>query len=306
MSIDEIHTPNNASGRPVSEPALGQSQIGTTPVYSHVWEDAAELNAKLREIVLHRAATTPGLQKSQCGGWQSERNLQLWGDPAIDELLDRMRAMVKSVVRATVQNPGDDLLEGWDIEAWANVNQLGDTVTTHVHSGGVNMWAAVYYVDCGEDENAINSGYTRFLDMSGIPRPVSNKVQAATSTLSSRGEDGKANCTEPERTGEYDLESAPIPGKMIVFPATLPHYVTPYLGNQKRITIALNLRHTKFVVTDFENHFSRRRQMWRNYRGLMMLMYNVKKVIRENLAKYVPVDKWPARVKRSLLGGGGI
>ena len=45
----------------------------------------------------------------------------------------------------------------------------------------------------------------------------------------------------------------PTPGKMGVFPATLPHYVTTYNGTDKRITIAFNLRHTKFAVSDFEN-----------------------------------------------------
>jgi hypothetical protein len=54
---------------------------------------------------------------------------------------------------------------------------------------------------------------------------------------------------------------------MVIFPATLPHYVTSYEGTDKRITIAFNLRHTRFAVADFENPYSRRRTLWRDYRG---------------------------------------
>ncbi|WP_169747804.1 putative 2OG-Fe(II) oxygenase [Pseudonocardia acaciae] len=284
MSIDDLTS---------SEPGLrlSRSRIGTSPVFSHVWEDHAELNARLRQVVLDKMAVTPGLKKSNCGGWQSERDLQLWGDPAIDELLDRMRAMLRSVVRETVVDPEEELLDGWDIEAWANVNQLGDDVAAHVHGGGVNMWAAVYYVDCGQSPDAISSGFTHFLDMSGTPRPISRRAP----------ETSGQTCA-PAREAE-DLRVEPLPGKMVVFPATLPHYVTAYQGNEKRITIALNLRHTGFVVTDFENHYSRRRTLWRNYRGPMLMMYEAKRVVRETLAAVVPVHRWPAGLRRRLLGG---
>jgi hypothetical protein len=91
---------------------------------------------------------------------------------------------------------------------------------------------------------------------------------------------------------------------MVVFPATLPHYVTAYTGAGTRITIAFNLRHTKFTVADFENPYSRRRVLWRNYRGPMLLMYNAKRWVRDGLASAVPAEKWPAGLRRQLLGGG--
>jgi hypothetical protein len=71
-----------------------------------------------------------------------------------------------------VNDPHGSLVNGWDVEAWANVNQLGDTVAAHTHPGGVNMWAAIYYVDIGDSAGAPSSGFTRFMDMSGTPRPV--------------------------------------------------------------------------------------------------------------------------------------
>jgi hypothetical protein len=298
LTIDHIAFDETAS----AGLTLAKDDFGASPIFTHVWPDCDELNAQLRQVVLDRMAVLPGLKKSNCGGWQSERNLQLWGGPAIEELLERVHTMLREVIRATVNDPDDSMLNGWDIEAWANVNQLGDTVAAHTHSGGVNMWAAIYYVDTGESAGAASSGFTRFLDMSGTPRPVRTGAQVPSSLPATGGRQDR--CTQPGWHGHHDLRLQPQPGKMVVFPATLPHYVTAYTGTGTRITIAFNLRHTKFTIAEFENPYSRRRVLWRNYRGPMLLMYNVKRSVREALASAVPVEKWPAGLSRRLLGGG--
>lgn len=306
MSIDETRSRARRADRPGSLPAppggLDRAEIGTTPIFTHVWPDSAELDAELRRLVLARMATTPGLKKSNCGGWQSERDLQLWGGAAIETLLTQMRAMLRTVIAETVPGAGEDLLDGWDIEAWANVNQLDDTVAAHDHSGGVNMWAAIYYVDTGEGSGPATSGFTRYVDMSGTPRPVTGGAPAPVAAVRA-GASRQENCTGPLHTGDYDLQLEPAAGKMVVFPATLPHYVTAYTGTGKRITIALNLRHTRFVVADYETPYSRRRMMWRNYRGAMLVMYRLKRLIRTGVASVLPVDRWPAGLRDKLLGG---
>lgn len=276
--------------------------LGLSPLFTHVWPDTDEFNAQLRQVVLERMAVSPGLKKSNCGGWQSERNLQLWDAPVVEELLGHVRTMLREVVRQTVDDPDDGLLTGWDVEAWANVNQLGDSVAAHNHSGGVNMWAAIYYVDTGEPAGVPSSGFTRFMDMSGVPRAVHGDAPAPSRRAA--GGTRQERCDGPEYTGDHDLQIRPEAGKMVFFPATLPHYVTAYEGSDKRITIAFNLRHTRFAVADFENPHSRRRVLWRNFRGPMLLMYNAKRSLREGLASVVPVDRWPAGVRRRLLGGG--
>jgi Putative 2OG-Fe(II) oxygenase len=298
MTVDDVTSDRTA----FSGFTLAEDDIGASPLFTHFWPDCDELNAQLRQIVLDRMAVSPGLKKSNCGGWQSERNLQLWGGPAIEELLDRMHTMLREVIRATVDDPDDSLLTGWDIEAWANVNQLGDTVAAHTHTGGVNMWAAIYYVDTGETPDAPSSGFTRFMDMSGTPRPVRGGAPVPSSRPATGARQDR--CTQPEWHGDHDLQIRPHPGRMVVFPATLPHYVTAYEGTGKRITIAFNLRHTRFAVADFENPYSRRRMLWRNYRGPMLVMYNAKRSLRGGLASVVPVEKWPAGLRRRLLGGG--
>jgi hypothetical protein len=166
------------------------------------------------------------------------------------------------------------------------------------------MWAAVYYVDCGQQPESVTSGFTRFMDMSGIPRPISarRRVVASTPDLSRSSSVSVEGCADRDVIGNDEVELVPTPGKMVVFPATLPHYVTTYNGTDKRITIAFNLRHTQFVVSDFENRYSRRRALWRNYRGPMLIMFEGKRKFRSALAAVVPVEKWPAGLRRKLLG----
>ena len=297
MTIDEIALDAPAQAGIL----LAKDELGASRLFTHVWPDCDELNRQLRRVVLDRMAASPGLKKSNCGGWQSERNLQLWGGPAVEELLDRMHTMLREVIRATVHDPDESLLNGWDIEAWANVNQLGDSVAAHTHSGGVNMWAAIYYVDTGDAAGAPSSGFTHFMDMSGTPRPVCDDAPVPSSLPATGSRQDR--CEQPAWHGDHDLQIQPHAGKMVIFPATLPHYVTSYEGTDKRITIAFNLRHTRFTVADFENPYSRRRMLWRDYRGPMLLAYNAKRSIREGLASVVPVEKWPANLRRRLLGG---
>lgn len=308
MSIEEIQSaePRTADpDRPASAPDVDPSrtEIGASPIFTHVWPDSTELNARLRQLVLERMATTPGLTRSNCGGWQSERDLQRWDDPAVDVLMERMHAMLRSVVARTVDDPGDELLDGWVVRAWANVNQLDDRVAPHDHAGGLNIWAAIYYVDCEESAEAVPSGFTRFIDMSGVPRPIRNVTRTATGPGSSRGSNGNQQyrCADPERDWDHDLQVEPTPGKLVMFPANLPHYVTPYLGTEKRITIAFNLCHTKFLVSDFESLSSRHRMLWRNFRGPMLMRRAARAKIGNALATVVPVERWPAPLHRKLV-----
>lgn len=116
------------------------------------------------------------------------------------------------------------------------------------------MWSAIYYVDTGEDPGADNGGATRFMDMSGIPRPIG---------------EGK----------DYGLEVEPEPGKMVIFPSTLPHYVTPYLGRNQLITIVAKLSHRDFIVADPRNPRARTDRMRRNWRAPMTVLDKIRTVL---------------------------
>src|SRR3712207_290040 len=77
--------------------APAETAFGASPLFTHVWPYSDELNAQLRQVIRDRMAVSPGLKKSNCGGWQSERNLQLWGGAAIEEVLERMGSMLREV-----------------------------------------------------------------------------------------------------------------------------------------------------------------------------------------------------------------
>jgi hypothetical protein len=53
--------------------------------------DAAELNAKLRRIILERERQDQGVQHSNLGGWQSSWDFEAWGDPPAKRVLDAAR-----------------------------------------------------------------------------------------------------------------------------------------------------------------------------------------------------------------------
>lgn len=252
-----------------------------TPVYTRVWPDSDALNQRLRDVVINKKATTPGLAKSNCGGWQSERDFQLWPDPAVAEVLDRMRSMLRDVVAATVPGATEDLLTGWDIEAWANVNEESDSVAPHNHASPTNMWAAIYYVKTGEPGSAaVNSGFTRFVNSNGIPRPADEVAEVLTADADVT--ERQDRCAEGELPyHNTDLQVSPEAGKMVVFPATLWHYVTPYEGDDERITLAFNLRHTGFIRPDPMNLRAETSWMWRNFRGVMVNLEKGKSKVRQ-------------------------
>jgi len=304
--IDRLETAAAGADRPGAAPDLPLSRTdhGASPLFRYVWPDSEDLNSELRRVVLENMAVSPGVTKSNCGGWHSESNLQLWSDPAITTLMQRAKTMMRAVVRSTVDDPGPELLENWHVEAWANVNEMRDSAAAHHHAYGLNQWAAIYYVDCGQSPDAVTSGFTRFMDMSGIPRPIAKRrpVVRRSAEISDSSSVSVEGCADRDAPEPYEVQIAPTPGMILVFPARWWHYVTSYLGADKRITIALNLRHTGFVVPDFETPHSRRRKLWRDHRALMLVLFKGKLKLSETLHAVVPVEKWPAGLRRKLLG----
>ena len=61
------------------------TNIFTTPLITHTWEDGPELNALLRERILAHEAQNRGIAKSNHGGWHSETGqLEFCGDSDIN------------------------------------------------------------------------------------------------------------------------------------------------------------------------------------------------------------------------------
>jgi uncharacterized protein (TIGR02466 family) len=240
---------------PSPTPRAKLVEFGAVPVLECLWPDSEQLNARLRQVILAKMASSHGLVDTNVGGWHSERDLATWDDPAISILLDRIRAMAREVVGATVGNPLPAHLENWRIEGWANVSPRGAFNKPHDHAGGRgnrNVWSGVYYVG----EGSRGGGLTKFEDRSGVPKDI---------------------LRSPELF-ERELTIEPQVGLMVFFPATLRHYVTPYEGEGVRITIAFNLKHDGFVIPRYSEP-EPPSFLWRNLRGPMLVPSRVKQLV---------------------------
>lgn len=229
------------------------------PVLTYQWPDGTRLAAELRGVIMERMSQTPGVQiTNQGGGWHSETDLQEWRHPCVEDLKRRMLLMVREVVRRTTPNAGREHLEGWKIEAWANVNGCGASNRSHEHVGGNNMWSGIFYVDTGGvDSSPALGGLTKLEDRSGVPKEV------------------LVNSDPFER--EYT--AVPQTGTMLLFPASLRHHVQTYRGRNQRVTIAFNLKHTGFVMPTYPDQLQAKRWWWKNFRGFMYCLERLKRML---------------------------
>src|SRR5215813_10605974 len=98
ISHDEIVRDTELEGAELLE-------LFTTPILRYLWPDSGSLNAQLRAVVLSKMEESPGVVKTNRGGWQSEADLQTWQEDSIKTLLSRIQCMMREMVRRTVPNP---------------------------------------------------------------------------------------------------------------------------------------------------------------------------------------------------------
>jgi uncharacterized protein (TIGR02466 family) len=95
-------------------------------------------------------------------------------------------------------------------ESWAHITRPGGFHGPHRHTQ--STWSGIFYVYADDDSRAENWFFNHF-HLPMIP--------------------GYEFFAEQYKT---DF----VPGKLIIFPSTMLHYATPYLGLDKRIVIAFN------------------------------------------------------------------
>lgn len=193
-----------------------------TPVLYATIPDAEALNADLKRIILAREQTSPSVERSNRGGWQSSWDMHEWGGVPMQKLLNYTRALVDY---ATVDRTGQHDKVAWRINCWANINRSGHGNQFHTHPGG--LWSASYYVDdggIGADPSL--GGEFEIQD----PRGVAPIMYAPQFTFP--GPDGKS-------LGE-SWRLTPQSGMLFLFPSWLSHGVCPYKGSRERISIAIN------------------------------------------------------------------
>jgi uncharacterized protein (TIGR02466 family) len=198
------------------------ANVFATPLVTHVWDDAPELNAPLRERILAHEAKSGGVAKSNHGGWHSETgHLEFCGE-AGQRLVSHMYELADEATRRVAADQRKEIAPcRWTLSAWVNVNRSGAFNKVHVHPA--STWSGTYYVDAGDPVDPDGGAPIHLFDP----------------------------CTGRSTTFLPSVMSAsiyinPKPGLMMLFPSYVPHMVFPHSGNGTRISIAFNLRNEPF------------------------------------------------------------
>src|SRR5262249_2945098 len=106
----------------------------------------------------------------------------------------------------------------YGLQAWAMVMRNGDYAILHDH--GDAHWSCVYYADAGDADEAAHpqSGMLVFVD----PRRGGRRIPLLDYS--------------PTEFGVH-----PHAGQLVIFPASLQHYVHSYRGKRPRVSISCNV-----------------------------------------------------------------
>jgi uncharacterized protein (TIGR02466 family) len=199
-----------------------------TPFFRHRWPEvqARPVNAALKAEILARRERSPTAQVSNVGGWQSEPDIMNWPVPEMAQLSQWINQAYRMIMGRELGT--NDFKSRYEIAGWANINESGHYNRTHIHSD--HHWSGVYYVDCGRPDPKVSpNGAIEIVD----PRSAVGVLQLPNSQRAS---------------GIWELQ--PEPGTMLLFPSWLRHSVLPYFGDGPRISVAFNLRVTKFTFSN--------------------------------------------------------
>ncbi len=122
----------------------------------------------------------------------------------------------------------------WDIQAWANVNRLGDYHTPHNH--GWSYLSGTYYVDMPVSNT------------SDAARDKSMSPAAITFSDPRYGAYRHSIAEDPNDQARHTIN--PKPGTLLMWPASLVHYVHPNHSNEARISISFN------VILEWDNQYA--------------------------------------------------
>ena len=201
------------------------ANIFAHPLMSYVWPDGPQMNLMLRERILAHQKATPGLKRTNVGGWHSENGRLEFLGATGEQLVRHMIEMGDEATRLSLNVTDLAQVGGpftWALDAWVNINDEGDFNRVHTHPG--STWSGTYYVDAGDPPKEAPQG---------TPIHLYDPCQ------------GRANQFLPPLAPTSYL-IAPEPGLMILFPSYVPHMVFAHRGSRPRISIAFNLRREPF------------------------------------------------------------
>lgn len=193
-----------------------------TPIATFPDAGDAEHDGELARRLVEEAASSPGLERSNTGGWHSTPDLSMRPEPCYQHVMQRVVGGVQTLLgelAAARDQPVANLRLRFAVQGWAMVMRTGDYAVIHDHAHA--HFSTVYYPDAGDADLAAqpHSGLLTFVD--------------------------------PRRTGAalpgIDLYPAqfsipPKTGMLVVFPGWLQHFVHPYRGTRPRVSISCNVR----------------------------------------------------------------
>lgn len=203
--------------------ALRREAYFPTLLFIRDFPDADVLNPALSDAIrAERASDSTGIERSNTpaqGGWHSRNGLHQ--EPAFASLAERIQVTANEIADNLEYDPG------WPLavqDMWAIINPPGSFNTSHVHPNC--LWSGVYYVQAPE-----GAGRISFTD----PRHANVMLRAAP----------RPGAERPSETWTEVLH-APVPGRVIVFPAWLYHAVEPNSNPgsgeaAERIIVSFNL-----------------------------------------------------------------
>ncbi|MCZ2342717.1 MAG: hypothetical protein LC104_13145 [Bacteroidales bacterium] len=185
-----------------------------TSVWSFDCDDPEAMNADLLQIILaERQKDTTGIVDwSIVQGWQSRKNLHL--QPELEPLIRFVEMAVWEVIRFLKW----DTSQGSPVinSCWSIVNppQASTAIHTHPHA----YLSGVYYVQADE-----SSGHLFLID----PRQAAHVMAPPV--------------TEPSPWSFNQVRYMPHPGRLLLFPPWLQHYVGPNQSPRDRVCISFNV-----------------------------------------------------------------
>ena len=185
-----------------------------TPLLHFTVADHEALNETLLVEIAVRRAAEEGVSRTNRLGWHSQSDLFDRTEPAQATLAETIKQAAAEATRKLAPRAP---LDGLHLvcEGWINVNPTGAYNAPHDHGG--SFWSGAYYVAVPDDDG--DGGAIEFI---------------APHHLHSPGGVVRAPMTAAKATFR------PTAGTLLLFPATLIHWVHPNSSAEKRVTIAFN------------------------------------------------------------------
>jgi uncharacterized protein (TIGR02466 family) len=158
-------------------------------------------------------------------GWRSDDDMLEWGGEAARKLCDHVLQCCETHSVDIKQTDGRRFV--WQPEMWANVSDRGVSNQANCHPG--SQWSAVYFVSdgYGGSDDPELGGEFAFLD----PRFPMVRMRSPDLRF----------CSPGGAVDHHESLVRPKTGQLLMFPAWLVHSVRPYLGDELRISITINV-----------------------------------------------------------------